>query len=54
MRIDKETSDKIWWRGFDAAIELVINVIDHSDCNELPMMIKEQIEEEVEIYKSED
>lgn len=42
---------EIWWEGFDTAINLVLQTMDHCDNNELPITIRDFILEEVDLYK---
>lgn len=44
-------SNKRFWEGFDAAIELVLATIDNSDYSTLPILLREEILDEVDLYK---
>lgn len=43
--------DESFWDGFDAAIEMVLNTIDNSDLHTLPITLRDEILDEMELYK---
>ncbi len=47
----QEKIDSEFWEGFDAAIEMVLNTIDNSHIHTLPIMLRDEILDEVELYK---
>jgi hypothetical protein len=46
---EKFDPDKEWWEGFDAAIELVMNVMQNSSYASLDII--QELDDEVENYK---
>lgn len=46
-----DKKDLNFWEGFDAAIYMVLMVIDNTDMHTLPIVLKEEILEEVDLYK---
>ena len=50
-KIMTDKKDLNFWEGFDAAIYMVLMVIDNTDMHTLPIVLKEEILEEVDLYK---
>ncbi len=43
--------DIIFWEGFDACLEMVLNHLDNADPHDLPITLKDDILENAELYK---
>lgn len=47
----QKDKDIYFWEGFDAAINLVLTTIDDSEMSTLPIVLREEILDEIELYK---
>lgn len=43
--------DNGFWEGFDACLEMVLNHLDNCDPNTLAIILRDDIEEEADLYK---
>jgi hypothetical protein len=50
-RNEVNNKNESFWEGFDAAINLVLSTIDNTDINTLPIVLRDEILDEVELHK---
>lgn len=50
----KSTSDELFWKGFDACLNMVLNTIDKLHMHTLPIVLRDEILDEAELYKKDD
>lgn len=44
-------ADEGFWEGFDACLQMVLNHLDNTDPHTLPIILRDDILEEAELYK---
>lgn len=50
-QMKEHRKDLMFWQGFDTCLDMVLNTIDNSDMNTLPLVLREEIIYEAELYK---